>query len=314
MSLDRELVDNSTAEPTTMKTKLTFWLVCWLALGTVGWGQAAQFPPQESEPLPELAVFLEKVKQTLTGDRLLQSQYTFNRRETTQLIDRQGEMKKSWSKTWEVFPSLDPGLSYQRLIEKNDEPIQPSQIEKQDRKHRKKTAKRRKLTPQRIEKKRARAKQEEQRAIEEIFRLYRFRMRDREMVEGISTIVVSFEPRPGYRPRLKSIRPLRKMKGRAWICEDDYQLVKIEVNLIKSVSMGWGLVARLHKGAQMRFLRRKINDEIWLPAESYFLGSGRVLLVKKFRVESRTTYSDYQKFTVESSVEYIADSASAPSN
>ena len=294
-----------------MKPKLSSWLICWLAVGTVCWGQQAELPPEESRPLPQLEEFLEQVKQKLAGDQLLQSQYTFNRHETTQLIDRQGELKRSWSKEWEVFPSVDPKLSYERLIEKDGKPIKSSRIEKQDRAHRRKTEKVKQLTPEHIEKKHRQERQEEQRRIEELFRLLQFRIQDRDTIDGISTLVVSFEPRPSYRPKLKAVRPLGKMRGQAWICEDDHMLVKVEIELMKAVTLAWGAVARLHKGARLRFTRRKVNDEVWLPDESYFRGSGRVLLVKEFRVEIRNRYSDYRKFTVEDLIEYVADPTSS---
>lgn len=295
-----------------MRLKLASPLFCWLALGTVGWGQPTELPPEESRPLPQPEAFLEQVKKNLTGNRLLQSQYTFNRHETTQLIDRHGEVKRSWSKKWEVFPSVDPKLSFERLVEKDGKPIKPSRIEKQDREHRKKTEKVKKLTPEQIEKKQGEAKQEEQRQIEEVFRLFQFKIQDREKLEDTSTLVVSFEPRSAYRSKIKSVRPLRKMRGQAWISEDDYQMVKVEIELVKPVSIAWGAVARLHRGARLRFTRRKVNDEIWLPAESHFLGSGRVLLVKEFRSEIRNQYSGYRKFIVEEAVDYASDPISLP--
>ena len=238
---------------------------------------------------------------------MLQSRYTFNRHETTRFIDSQGEVKESTSKKWEVFPSVDPDLSYERLIEKDGVPVKPSQIENQDRKHRQKIERSKQFTPELIEKKQREAKEKEQRQIEEVFRLFQFRMQGRDTVEGISTVVVSFEPRPSYQPALKSIRPLRKMRGQVWFCEDDYQLVKVELETIEALSLAWGVVARLHKGARLRFTRQKVNDEVWLPAEAHFLGSGRVLLVKKFHVEDTNRYSDYRKFTVEDSINYLAD-------
>ena len=290
-----------------MKPNVNSWLTCWLVVSSVVWCQPAQLRSQESSPLPQLEVFLEHVKENLTGDRLLQSQYTFDRHETTRFIDSQGEVKESTSRKWEVFPSVDPKLSYERLIEKDGVPVKPSQIENQDRKHRKKIEERKQLTPELIEKKQREAEAKEQREIEEIFRLFQFRMQGRETVEGISTIVLSFEPRPSYRPALRSIRPLRKMRGQAWICENDYQLVKVEIETLEALSFAWGVVARLHKGARLRFTRQRVNDEVWLPAETHFLGSGRVLLVKKFRVEDSNRYSDYRKFTVEDSINYLSD-------
>ena len=295
-----------------VKPNQSTWLICWLAAGAVGWCQPAQLRSQESRPLPPLEEFLEQVKQHLTSDRLLQSRYTFNRHETTRFIDSQGEVKESTSKKWEVFPSVDPDLSYERLIEKDGVPVKPSQIENQDQKHRKKIQRSNQLTPELIEKKQREAREKEQRQIAEAFRLFQFRMQGRDIVEGTSTIVLSFEPRPSYQPALKSIRPLRKLQGQIWICEDDYQLVKVEIETIEALSLALGVVARFHKGARLRFTRQKVNDEVWLPAESYFLGSGRILLVKKFRVEDTNRYSDYRKFTVEDSVTYAPVPMSSP--
>jgi hypothetical protein len=49
----------------------------------------------------------------------------------------------------------------------------------------------------------------------------------------------------------------------------------------------------------MVFERRRVNGEVWLPAESRFAGTGKILALKTFRVDQQTTYSDYKKFSVE---------------
>jgi hypothetical protein len=54
----------------------------------------------------------------------------------------------------------------------------------------------------------------------------------------------------------------------------------------------------------MTFQRRKINNEIWLPSMSRLTGSGKVLLFKGLRIDQETIFSDYKKFSVETSVEY----------
>ena len=146
------------------------------------------------------------------------------------------------------------------------------------------------------------AKEEAQ--LDEIFQLFQFRLAAREVIDGHQTILVEFEPDPSFKPRRKDIRPLKKIRGKAWVNEADFQLVKIEAELLGSISLGLGFLAKLHKGAELRFKRRKLNDEIWLPAEAYFRISGRILLLKGFRVEAVHSYSDYQKFSVESSVSF----------
>jgi hypothetical protein len=61
---------------------------------------------------------------------------------------------------------------------------------------------------------------------------------------------------------------------------------------------GFGLLAKLKKGSRAQILRRKINDEIWLPAEAHFVGNARLLLVKGLHIDALSEYSDYKKFSV----------------
>ena len=61
---------------------------------------------------------------------------------------------------------------------------------------------------------------------------------------------------------------MRKFAVRAWVSESDRELVRVDAEAIDTLSMGFGLLARLHKGAKLSFLRTKVNDEVWLPHES----------------------------------------------
>ena len=65
--------------------------------------------------------------------------------------------------------------------------------------------------------------------------------------------------------------------------------------------MGFGLLARVHKGSQASFRRRKVNDEVWLPAMATYSASARVALVKVMRRGGVSEFSDYKKFGVDTS-------------
>ena len=82
---------------------------------------------------------------------------------------------------------------------------------------------------------------------------------------------------------------------------------RVEAQTPKSLKFGLGVIARLSKGAHLTFQRRKVNDEIWLPAEAFFQGTGRVLVFKGFRFQARSEYSDYKKFSVDSSVSFSSE-------
>jgi hypothetical protein len=126
-------------------------------------------------------------------------------------------------------------------------------------------------------------------------------MLGRERVAGHETIVFSLDPRPDARPRTDSGKMMHHFKARAWMSESEYELVRVEVEAVRTVSFGLGLLARLHEGTTASFERRKVNGEVWLPARTAYVGSGRLLLVRRVRVGGGSEFSNYRKFTVETS-------------
>ena len=284
------------------RARLTFrWLVCLLALAA-GAPSGAQFP----EPLPDPEAFLEKVKETLLSNQLLLSQYTYDEEHTSRTLDKKGRLKKTRTNIYEVFPSLDPELHYSRLISRDGEPVPEKQLEKQDRKHVKKVRKYLKQLgesdskkQQRREERRREKEKENREWVDEMFRVLEFELTGREDIDGRTAIVFRFEPRPNYRVKLKPARHLQKTQGRLWVSEEDHQMIRLEFDLMESLSIGGGVVARVHKGAHFEFQREKVNDEIWLPSESRMSGSGRVFMVKRLRLDETWKYSNHQKYSAD---------------
>jgi hypothetical protein len=58
-------------------------------------------------------------------------------------------------------------------------------------------------------------------------------------------------------------------------------------------------------------VRRKVNDEIWLPAEARFTGAAKVLLLFGGRVDAIFEYGNYKKFSV-STDETVDTNEAAP--
>src|SRR5262249_32088957 len=253
----------------------------------------------QDAPLPDLHRFLSEVRERLHSDEYLLDQYTFTERHTEKRLDAKGRTEKTISEVYEVYPSPEPGQTYRRLIEKNGKALDAKELEKEDRKQGEKTALQSTRAAQlkRLEAK-AEARGREAKLVEELFRIYDLKVVGREQFEGRPTILVSFEPRGDFEPTTKAGKILKKFSGRAWIDEGDRQLAKVEGLLLDDLSFGWGILARLKKGARAELLRRKVNDEIWLPAEARFVGSARVFLVKAVRLDTLSEYSDYKKFTV----------------
>jgi hypothetical protein len=99
---------------------------------------------------------------------------------------------------------------------------------------------------------------------------------------------------------------MRHFKARAWISEADYELVRVEIEAIDDLSFGLGLLARVHKGTVATYQRKRVNDEVWLPAEVTWTASARVMLFRQLRLRGVSEFSNYRKFTVDTSTIYTA--------
>ena len=88
----------------------------------------------------------------------------------------------------------------------------------------------------------------------------------RESLEGHDAIMATLVPIPGVKPQTEDGNVMRHFKARAWISESDYELVRVEIEAIDDLSFGWGLLARVHQGTIATYQRRKVNNEVWLPA------------------------------------------------
>lgn len=128
----------------------------------------------------------------------------------------------------------------------------------------------------------------------------------REAIGGHDAILATLDPKDGVRLQTDDGKIMRNFKARAWVSESDYELVRIEIEAIRDLSFGLGLLARVHKGTVATYERRKVNNEVWLPAKVTWTASGRVLLVKRLRLRGISEFSNYRKFTVDTSTTYGA--------
>jgi hypothetical protein len=127
--------------------------------------------------------------------------------------------------------------------------------------------------------------------------MYIVRLLWREMIDGRPAIVVMFTPNGNYKPRSNEAKILRRFQGRAWFDEEEYQLVRLEAKAMDNATIALGFVARLDKGSWASFERRKHPDGAWLPVMSHFVGTGRLLLVKRIDIDRRSDFTNYKPYS-----------------
>ena len=256
--------------------------------------------PHAEAPLPELTAFVASVRARLRSDRALQAQYTFLERREEVTMSKLGKVKDGPVKVYEVYPSIEPGNTYKRLISIDGTPLSAAELEKNDKLHQKHLLERMNETPEKKAKRErdeAKERAEEQRAIDELFALYEITLVRREVVDGHPTILAALEPRPGYKPRTDDGKVMKKIRARAWIHETEYQIVRVEVEALENIGYGMGVIGKIYKGTEGEFVRKKVNGEVWLPAKARLVAKGRALF-RKFAIDSVTEWWDYKKFSV----------------
>jgi hypothetical protein len=228
--------------------------------------------------------------------------YTFLERSETRELDSDAHVKTRKILLYDV--TILEGSPYSRLVGKDDHPLSPEEERVERKKLADSIAQRRKETPaeraRRIadwEKKR----QREREPLDELPDAFNFQMAGEGQIDGRDAWIIDATPRSGYRGRSAMAKLFPKFRGKLWIDKADYQWVKTEAEATDNIS--WGLfIARLSKGARLDIQMTRVNDEVWLPKRIEAKASARLALVKKYRIESDTSFSNYRKFQVESKV------------
>ncbi|HEY6360427.1 MAG TPA: hypothetical protein VIX63_04945 [Vicinamibacterales bacterium] len=266
----------------------------------------------QERPLPDYDTFAAQVRKHLATDEERQSGYSFVERRIEQNLDGSGRTKDESIKVFEVYPGLPGEDRYRRLIEENGRPVPAEKLARQDRERQKRVEEyaRKVASTATASERRSIAREEDKQrreyaaAIDDLFRVYDIRMLGREAIEGHDTIVATLTPKPGVKPLTDDGKIMRHFKARAWISESDYELVRVEIEAIDTLSIGLGLLARVHKGTVASYERRKVNNEAWLPAEVTWTASARVALLRRLRLHGVSEFSNYRKFTVDTSTTY----------
>lgn len=290
--------------------------IAWgMRAAPVAWAIAALLsltaPSAQERPLPEQERFLREVRARLQTDSTLQSSYTYVETRREQKLDGSGRVKEQSVKVYESYPGLPGEERWERLMSENGRPRPASDLEREIRDRQKKAEALARETTAHPARQQARQQREytAQRRefdaiLDDLFLVYDIRMEHRESIDAHDTIVFSLAPRPHAKPRTRQGGQMRAFRVRAWVSESDRELVRVDAEAIDTLSIGFGLLARLHKGARLSFLRTKVNDEVWLPARVRYSGSARVGVLAVLRRSVTSEFSDYRKFSVETSTTY----------
>jgi hypothetical protein len=260
----------------------------------------AALPTLASQPDP-----IEIIRKSLERDRSnleRAKDYTFIRKDVIRHLDDSDAVKSAESSTYDTV-ILD-GTPYSRKIAQDDKPLSPSEARKEDEKYTKTREKRLKESDSERQKrleKESRDRAESRRFLQEIPAAYNLRLAGEENLAGRPAWIIDATPRPGYRPKVARAEMLRKIRGRIWIDQQDYQWVKVDAQTIETVSIGLFL-ARLAPGAHVSFEQQRINKDLWMPVHLGLRVNLRLGIIKKINDQIDVSFSNYRKFQTDSRI------------
>lgn len=235
--------------------------------------------------------------------------YTYLERQDIRGLDGSGREKSRKVETWDV--TLLEGSPYRRLVARDDKPLPPADEKKEEEKLRKSIEERSRETEEQRRKRIADAEKRREerrpRSLKELPEAFDFHLAGEEAIDGRDVWVVDATPRPGFKGTTTIARAMfPKVHCRFWIAKGDYHAVKLEIDALDTISLGW-LLVRVAKGSRVTIESARVNDEVWLPKRVALTAGARMLLVIGAHIDMRIDYSGYKKFQAESRILSIGE-------
>ena len=269
--------------------------------GAVG-ERVFDFPIKSQVKLPDLKALFKEIDDNQKAIDKLKENYAGSQSEEETEFESDGKIKKHEINEYTFF-YLD-GNEITTLVKKDGKLLSDADQKKENEKTQKRIEEHQKREAKK-EAKEEKAKEEgksddkDDPGIEVFLRACQFVNPRRERFRGQDVLVFDFEPNPEFKAHKLVEKVAQKLAGVVWVDEKAHDVARLEAYFVGDMKIGGGLLANLQKGTSFVFEQAFINNEVWLPTYEEAHVGVRVLLVKGFKVNAVTRYSDYKKFNVE---------------
>ena len=256
-------------------------LLAWPGTGDLMWGQNPAPEPSEKE------ILSRALERGLANNKHRAEQaYSFRHLRISEKLNKQAQPTRVEKRLYQVVPIRN--VRYERLLEKDGEPLS----KKEQKAERRKEAKfRRRLERDRDAR---RSNSNEVRFNRELVDRYRFRVEGTGELHGRKVYRLSFEPKSGKLPVRRRIdRALNNSRGRIWLDQESYEVVRVEFELIRPTRIWWGILGSISRVDGMMD-RKEGEDGIWFPSYFRLYLKGRILF-KSLHSRRESRWSDFER-------------------
>jgi len=261
------------------------------------------FPMKSQVKLPDLKKLFEQLDTNQKQIDKIKENYAGTRLEEETEYDKSGKVTKNEAKEFTFF-YLD-GDEISTLVKKDGKDLSESEQKKENEQTQKRieeVQKQNKKKEAKEEKAKEQGKDEKEKddpGIEVFLRTSQFVNPRRERFRGQDVLVFDFEPNPEYKPKNMVERLVKELAGVVWVDEKANDVARLEAYFVGDFHLGGGILASIQRGTSFVFEQAYLNNEVWLPTYEEAHVGARVLLVKGFKLNAITRYSDYKRFNVE---------------
>ena len=256
-------------------------LLAWAGTGDLMGGQNPAPEPSEKE------ILSRALERGLANNKHRAEQaYSFRHLRISEKLNKQAQPTRVEKRLYQVVPIRN--VRYERLLEKDGEPLS----KKEQKAERRKEAKfRRRLERDRDARK---SNSNEVRFNRELVDRYRFRVEGTGELHGRKVYRLSFEPKSGKLPVRRRIdRALNNSRGRIWLDQESYEVVRVEFELIRPTRIWWGILGSISRVDGMMD-RKEGEDGIWFPSYFRLYLKGRILF-KSLHSRRESRWSDFER-------------------
>ena len=188
-----------------------------------------------------------------------------DRRTSRILVQNFGSVASSEVQTYDV--TLQAGTPYRQLVLRDDRPLLATEETKERENLAKSIAGRRQETAaERATRLTVYEKRPDwRRAVwHELPDAFDFRAVGEKTLDGRSLLVIEGVAQPGYKSRSSTAKIFRSLKLTFWVDQQEFQIVRVEAEVIDAISVGLFLV-RVAKGSRATLELKCVDDGVWLP-------------------------------------------------
>ena len=212
-------------------------------------------------------------------------------------VERDVERKRHGATTVKSYEVLMiDGSQYNRLIAVDNRPLSPGEQAEEENKLRAEVVKRRHESDRERQKRIAKYLKERDQnhaMLKEMVDAFNFRLSGEANVDGHDCWVMDAAPKPGYQPKNRDTKVLAGMKGRLWIDKSQYEWVRVEAEVVHSVSL-YGILARVGPGTRFFLEQAPVAGNLWLPKHFSVTVNASALGFINENSTDDETYSHYE--------------------